>query len=147
MSEAYPGDLNPNGQRLIAKADPLGADSTQDAWIVECTQVACRHRYYVNETDFFQQKCPRCQPARESPAIDGVGNAKMPKKAWFVSFDPDPKRRRIRSAQSFASEIEAKRFAREAVSSGKVVYAGAINPHEPRRFIPPEKMDEWLNEH
>jgi hypothetical protein len=24
---------------------------------------------------------------------------------------------------------------------------GHLNPHEPRRFIPFEKIDEWLNEH
>ena len=68
---------------------------------------------------------------------------KRPKKIWYVSFDPDPKRRRSRSAQSFASESEAKQFAREALTSGKVVYAGTINP--PRRFIPPEKIEAWLN--
>ena len=28
-----------------------------------------------------------------------------------------------------------------------VEYAGTLNPHEPRRFIPFEKIDEWLNEH
>jgi hypothetical protein len=74
-----------------------------------------------------------------------VDMPKRPKKIWYVSFDPDPKRRRFRSAQSFASESDAKQFAREALASGKVVYAGTINPHEPRRFIPPEKIEAWLN--
>jgi hypothetical protein len=72
---------------------------------------------------------------------------KCPKAIWYVSFDDFTSRRRVRSVQAFKSESEAKQFAREALASGKAVYAGTINPHEPRRLIPPEQIDEWLKEH
>jgi hypothetical protein len=84
---------------------------------------------------------------RAAPLSVSSSMTKHPKKIWYVSFDDQPSGRRLRSAQAFESESEAKQFAKDALSSGKVVYAGTLNPHEPRRFIPFEKIDEWLNEH
>jgi len=67
-------------------------------------------------------------------------------KIWYVSFEnPQRKRQHVRSTQAFESEEEAKHFAREALASGKFIYAGTINPHTPRRFISPDQIDEWLN--
>jgi hypothetical protein len=67
-------------------------------------------------------------------------------KIWYVSFSSaQPKRRRVRGAQTFDSEDKAKQFARDTLASGAVIYAGTINPHAPKRFISPDKIDEWLN--
>jgi len=67
-------------------------------------------------------------------------------KIWYVSFsNAQPKRRSVRGAQTFDSEVEAKQFARGILASGGVVHAGTINPHAPRRFVSPDQIDEWLN--
>ena len=68
-------------------------------------------------------------------------------KIWYVSFE-NPQRRRgefLRSTESCESEEEAKQFAREALVSGKPIYAGTINPHTPKLVILPDKIEEWLN--
>jgi hypothetical protein len=71
------GDLNRNGQRLLAITDRPGNDHAQYVWIVECTvrdQVGrpCGHRYGVNGSDFFQRKCPVCQGGRTGLPIEGL---------------------------------------------------------------------------
>jgi hypothetical protein len=67
-------------------------------------------------------------------------------KIWYVSFsNAQPKRRRVRGAQTFDSEAEAMQFARDTLAAGAVVYAGTINPHAPKRFISADKIDEWLS--
>jgi hypothetical protein len=38
--------------------------------------------------------------------------------------------------RTFATEIEAKQFARVKLDEGLAVYAGTINPHLPKRIIP-----------
>ena len=60
------GDINRNGQRLLAKTNVPGNDHLQYRWNVECTRPAegeelCGHRYSVNGSDFHQRKCPACQ--------------------------------------------------------------------------------------
>jgi hypothetical protein len=67
-------------------------------------------------------------------------------KTWYVSCEACVTRRHVRSSVSFESESEAKQFAKEALASRKAVYAGTINPHVPKRFIPAEKVDDWINE-
>lgn len=60
------GDINRNGQKLLAKTDVPGNDHMQYVWNVECTRksvegIVCGHRYGLNGSDFFQRKCPICQ--------------------------------------------------------------------------------------
>jgi hypothetical protein len=66
-------------------------------------------------------------------------------KIWYVSCETYVTRRRARHSQSFENEEDAKQFAKVAAASGKAVYAGTISPHTPKQFIPPHKLDEWLN--
>jgi hypothetical protein len=65
-------------------------------------------------------------------------------KNWYVSFEA-PTPHRVRNARSFETESEAKHFAKEAISSGKLVNAGTLDMHKPRRFIPSNKIAEWLS--
>ena len=64
---------------------------------------------------------------------------------WYVSSETYVTRRHVRSSSAFASESQAKRFARQELAAGKAVYAGTINPHTPKCFIPPEKVQSWLD--
>ena len=59
---------------------------------------------------------------------------------WYVSFED---RRRIRFTTTFATEIEAKNFAREKSEDGLIVFAGTINSL-PRQLIPSERIFEWV---
>jgi len=45
---------------------------------------------------------------------------------------------------TFATEAEARRFARARIEEGLVVFAGTINPHAPRQLIPAERVIHWL---
>ena len=66
-------------------------------------------------------------------------------KIWYVSCETYATRRRSRHSQSFENESDAKQFAMQAAASGKAVYAGTISPHTPKQFIPPHKLQEWLD--
>jgi hypothetical protein len=72
MTSVVVGDLNRNGQRLVAKTSIPGNDHMQHLWIAECGREECGHRYGVNSSDFFQRKCPRCQGGVEGLSIEGV---------------------------------------------------------------------------
>ena len=52
------GDLNPNGQRLIAKTDQRGNHRFAKRWVLECTTPGCGVRYGANSCDFHIRKCP-----------------------------------------------------------------------------------------
>ena len=65
-SNRRPGDINRNGQRLLAKTTAPGTDHLQKIWNVECAHPAadesiCGHRYGLNGSDFHHRKCPKCQ--------------------------------------------------------------------------------------
>jgi hypothetical protein len=52
---------------------------------------------------------------------------------WYVTFEVDkrgmlPKRRSPRGTETFATEAEAKRFARSKFDEGLIVFAGTLNP-------------------
>ncbi len=66
------GDLNRNGQKLVAQTSAPGNDHNARVWVVECTMVDCGHRYGVNGTDFFQRKCPKCQSGERGLSIEGL---------------------------------------------------------------------------
>ena len=71
-----------------------------------------------------------------------VGDAsdRRTKHIWYVTFEipwrgAAVRRRRSRSTQTFATETEAKNFARAKFDEGLVVTAGTIIPHLPKRAI------------
>ncbi len=70
--------------------------------------------------------------------------------AWYVTFELRkrgilPKRRSMRVTRTFATEAEAKEFARAKFDEGLVVFAGTLNPHVPRRLIPSARISSWLD--
>jgi len=73
-------------------------------------------------------------------------------KAWYVSFEVPKKvrkasaQRRPRQSESFPTELDARRFAREKFEQGYVVTAGTINPCTPRRAIPSTLIRHWFAE-
>jgi hypothetical protein len=70
---------------------------------------------------------------------------------WYVTFEVDkrgmlPKRRSPRGTETFATEAEAKRFARSKFDEGLIVFAGTLNPHSPRELINADGILNWLAE-
>lgn len=69
---------------------------------------------------------------------------------WYVSFvaSGDVSADRVRRAtKTFASEGEAKRFARAKFEGGdKTLVAGTINPETPKRVISSSAIPDWLEE-
>nr|WP_155262580.1 hypothetical protein [Bradyrhizobium sp. BR2003] len=71
---------------------------------------------------------------------------------WYVTFEIRQRgllNRRARSpreTRTFASESEAKAFARSKLDEGLVVFAGTINPHLPRQLITSQNIADWLVE-
>jgi hypothetical protein len=67
---------------------------------------------------------------------------------WFVSFKKlESLREHARQTQTFATEIEAKKFARSRMDDkGIAMYAGTINPHWPKRTLSSHQIADWLDE-
>jgi hypothetical protein len=68
---------------------------------------------------------------------------------WYVTFEVHKrgmllKQRSPRETKTFATEDEAKIFARSKFEEGLTVYAGTINPHTPKRLVPSLQIDAWL---
>jgi len=68
---------------------------------------------------------------------------------WYVTFENRksgvlPKQRSPRETRTFATEDEARQFAREKFDEGLAVFAGTINPQVPRRIIPSSDIQAWL---
>ena len=71
------------------------------------------------------------------------------KHTWYVTFEVPKdgtllRRRRARSTKTFATETEAKDFARSKFKGGLIVTAGTLVPHLPRRAIPSVEISTWL---
>jgi hypothetical protein len=86
------------------------------------------------------------QPDFEARRLTG---AMIP--TWYVSFEIRqrgvlPRQRSPRETRTFATEDEAKLFARAKLDEGLSVFAGTINPHVPRRLIPAPDIHAWLND-
>jgi hypothetical protein len=69
---------------------------------------------------------------------------------WYVSYvasgDVSGDRAR-RTTKTFASEHEAKNFARTKFDAGdKTLVAGTINPETPKRVISSSAIPDWLDE-
>jgi hypothetical protein len=74
------GDVNSNGQRLMAKTSRPGTGYRQYIWLLECTRLGsdgseCGHSYGANEGDFPHKRCPSCQQRPPSPVIEEVPHA------------------------------------------------------------------------
>jgi hypothetical protein len=71
---------------------------------------------------------------------------------WFVTFEIRrrglllKKERSPRETRTFATEAEAKTFARVKLEGGLVVFAGTINPHLPKRLILSHAIANWVAE-
>jgi hypothetical protein len=68
---------------------------------------------------------------------------------WYVTFEARrrglfPKPRSPRETKTFATEAEAKIFARAKLDEGLVVFAGTINPHSPKQIISSKHVLRWL---
>jgi hypothetical protein len=68
---------------------------------------------------------------------------------WYVTFESRrrglfPKPRSPRETKTFATEAEAKIFARAKLDEGLVVFAGTINPHSPKQIISSKHVLRWL---
>jgi hypothetical protein len=84
----------------------------------------------------------------ESGLTNGLVVAMTP--TWYVTFEHKrgilPKQRSPRQTKTFATEAEAKIFARTKLEEGLAVFAGTINPHSPRRLIPATEIHVWLGD-
>jgi hypothetical protein len=71
---------------------------------------------------------------------------------WYVTFEIHKrgllakKERCPRGTKTFASEGEAKTFTKTRLQEGRVLFAGTINPHYPRRLIISRDIPDWLAE-
>jgi hypothetical protein len=73
-----------------------------------------------------------------------------PQDTWYVSFE----QKRIRPAklafsrttETFRSELDAKKFAKQKLTETENVSAGTLNPHLPKRVISSAQMIQWLEE-
>ena len=68
---------------------------------------------------------------------------------WYVTFEVPRggtlvRRRSPRLTQTFATEADAKEFARKKFDEGLVVTAGTIIPYLPRQAIPSTGIPAWL---
>jgi hypothetical protein len=66
---------------------------------------------------------------------------------WYVSYtvrsDHEP-RRYARRTTTFDTEEQAKLFVREIAVDDQRLTAGTINPHSPKRVVPPNQIMAWL---
>ncbi|WP_025038048.1 hypothetical protein [Bradyrhizobium sp. DOA9] len=70
---------------------------------------------------------------------------------WYVTFEVRKRglllrQRTPRETKTFATEAEAKLFARAKLDEGLAVFAGTLNPQLPRRLIPSSDIAAWLAE-
>jgi hypothetical protein len=64
---------------------------------------------------------------------------------WFVSFRPVGSSWQARRTKGFATEAEAKRFAKAMLSKKHYITAGTITPHQPkRRTIADSEIAQWI---
>src|ERR1700753_4490520 len=84
------------------------------------------------------------------PVVTAQGDrAVRTQSTWFVSFEVrrEAKRRTFaRATETFASERDAKQFAKAKLSLGQTVSAGTINPYQPKRTVTPMRVSPWIAE-
>jgi hypothetical protein len=93
-----------------------------------------------------QVKGGSCLIAREQTPMA----VRPPKDTWFVSFEQKrmrpAKRSFSRTTETFRSELDAKKFAKQKLTETENVSAGTLNPHLPKRVISSAQMIQWLEE-
>ena len=70
---------------------------------------------------------------------------------WYVTVEVQrrgilPRQRSPRETKTFATEHEAKLFARAKRDEGLSIFAGTINPHLPRQLISSRNILSWLHD-
>ena len=69
---------------------------------------------------------------------------------WYVTFELrkrallSGRRRNPRATRRFATEAEARSFARAKLDEGLVVFAGTINPQFPKQLVTSAEIPEWV---
>jgi hypothetical protein len=70
---------------------------------------------------------------------------------WFVTFELQKRgllsgrRRSPRATRRFATEAEARNFARAKLDEGLVVFAGTINPQFPKQLVTSSEIPDWVD--
>jgi hypothetical protein len=74
----------------------------------------------------------------------------IPRPTWYVSYvasGDTSGERAYRATKTFASEREAKSFAKARFDSGdKTLVAGTLNPVMPKRVVPSSAIPDWLEQ-
>ena len=66
---------------------------------------------------------------------------------WYVSYVAQGYAYAHRATETFASERDAKRFARARLEAGdRALVAGTINPVLPKRVVPTAAIPDWIDE-
>jgi hypothetical protein len=75
---------------------------------------------------------------------------RIPQMAWYVSYVATGDisgERAYRATRTFASEREAKSFAKARFDAGdKTLVAGTLNPVAPKRVVPSSAIPDWLDQ-
>lgn len=73
----------------------------------------------------------------------------IPQMTWYVSYVASGDvsgERAYRATKTFASEREARTFARRRFEAGdKTLVAGTLNPVTPKRVVPSSAIPDWLD--
>jgi hypothetical protein len=114
------------------------------------TSVNSRQQLVAKSEPANGLRSPKENAMPEKRMVGDPSNHRM-KHTWYVTFEipwrrTAVRRRRSRSTQTFATETEAKNFARAKFDEGLVVTAGTIIPHLPRRAIASGIISSWLEE-
>ncbi len=64
--------------------------------------------------------------------------------SWYVAVRQPKAHAYVRNTHTFATEAEARQFARERLADGCEVSAGTINPHSPKVTIGSWQIAAWL---
>ena len=98
---------------------------------------------------FCTRNCRGFQSAEVPAAMRRPLVKEMPH-SWYVTFELQKRgvlsrrRRSPRATRTFATEAEAKNFAREKFDEGLVVFAGTIKPQFPKQLVPSGGIPDWL---
>jgi hypothetical protein len=70
---------------------------------------------------------------------------------WYVTFELQKRgllsnrRRSPRATRRFATEADARSFARTKLDEGLVVFAGTINPQFPKQLVTSSEIPAWVD--
>lgn len=76
---------------------------------------------------------------------------------WYVAFGPakpdqgaaaaayESPSSSTRATRTFKSEVDAKLFAMQILAKGWTASAGTLNPHQPKKIVPPSQIERWAD--